>query len=207
MYYGDISDDTFCLLVKQMRPFGVKVIVYSHRTSLHHLESRGVAGYFMGPGDGPSMDRVYMRKGTGATVMQYRHVVTPLVWLEMHASLLHRANLSILTESCAANHLAGDQAALPAYARGKFEVVERDMREVPPHQNACFIQQVKDIATFDRARAAPATPASATVLSADWSQGEHPRLSTLHNQPGRTPPRPDCPVAEWPEGTARSPPP
>ena len=48
-------------------------------------------GYFVDPGDGPSMDRVYITKGTGATVRQYRHVVTPLVCLEMHAALMHCA--------------------------------------------------------------------------------------------------------------------
>ena len=62
LYYGDVTDDTFRLLVQLMRPFGVKVIVYPRRASLHHLEDRGVMGYFMGPGDGPSMDRLYIIK-------------------------------------------------------------------------------------------------------------------------------------------------
>ena len=86
LYYGDVTRDKFCLLVQQMRPFGVQVIIYPRRASLHHFEKRGVMGYFMGPGDGPSMDRVYITKWTGATVRPYRHVVTPLVCLEMHAA-------------------------------------------------------------------------------------------------------------------------
>ena len=162
------------MLVKQMRPFVVQVIVFPPRTSLYHLETRGVKGYFVGPGDGPNMDRVYIRKGTGAIVRQYRHVVTPLVCLEMHATPLHCANLSILTEAGAAAHLAGDQAAITANASGVFGVAERDMKAVRPYQNDPLIQQVKHIATFDRVRAAPPTPAGATILSPDWSQGEHP---------------------------------
>ena len=43
-YYGDVTDDTFRLLVQRMCPFGVQVIAYPRRTSVHHLEERGVMG-------------------------------------------------------------------------------------------------------------------------------------------------------------------
>ena len=43
---------------------------------------------------GPSMDRVYITRQTGATVRQYRHVVTPLVCLEMHAALMHCSGMA-----------------------------------------------------------------------------------------------------------------
>ena len=131
LYYGDVSDYMFRLLVQQMCPFGVQVMVYPRRASLHHLEERGVIGYFMGHGDGPSMDRVYITKGTGATVRQYRHVVTPLVCLEMHAALMHCAadDSEILTEQLQAHHLAGDQARLAPFERGLFEITNRDMNE------------------------------------------------------------------------------
>ena len=56
-------------------------------------------------------------------------------------------------------------------------------------------------------RAAPPIPADATILSADWSEGEHPRLSKMQSQPGRALPSLQFAVAEWPEGTIRSPPP
>ena len=110
LYYGDDTDDMFRLLVQQMRPFGVQVIVYSRRASLQHLQERGIMGYFMGPGDGPSMDRVYISRLTGATVRQYRHVVTPLVCLEMHAALMRRSRLAEtqLPEQVEAEHLDGD---------------------------------------------------------------------------------------------------
>ena len=97
LYYGDVTDDTVCLLVQQMRPFGVQVIVNPRTASLHHVDERGLMGCFMGPGDGPSMDRVYITYPTGATVRQYRHVVTPLVRLEMHAALMHCSGMADAT--------------------------------------------------------------------------------------------------------------
>ena len=110
LYYGDVTDDMFRLLVQQMLPFGVQVIVYPRRASPQHLEERGIMGYFMGLGDGPSMDRVYISKPTGATVRQYRHVVTPLVCLEMHAALMHCSRLAKtqLPEQDEAERLEGD---------------------------------------------------------------------------------------------------
>ena len=58
LYYRDVSEEAFGLLVEEMRPFGVRVVAYPRRDDLKHLEARGVIGFFMGPGDGPSMDRV-----------------------------------------------------------------------------------------------------------------------------------------------------
>ena len=58
-----------------MRPFGVRVVAYPRRDELKYLEARGVVGFFMGPGDGPSMDRVYVKSTTKSTVRQYRHGV------------------------------------------------------------------------------------------------------------------------------------
>ena len=94
LYYGDdVTDDTFRRLVQQMHPFVVQVIVYSRRASPQHLEERGIMGNFMGTGDGPNMDQMYIYRPTGATVRQYRHVVTSLVCLEMHAALVHCSGL------------------------------------------------------------------------------------------------------------------
>ena len=97
----------------------------------------------MGPRDGPSKDRVYITKGKGANVRQNRHVVTPLVCLEIHDALMHCATLDIVTEERKAERLAGDQASLAPYMRGEFDVVDRDLNEVPPYQNDSFIQHVK----------------------------------------------------------------
>ena len=171
-------------------------------------------GYFMGPGDGPSMDRVYITMGTGATVGQYRHAVTPLVCLEMHATLMHCAadNAGVLTEQREAEHLSRDQASLAPFERGLFQVTNRDLNEVPPYQNDEFVQHVKGIATSDHVRAAPPALAGAATVVArgrnvSWTEGEHPRLSNQHNQPGRALRSLDCPRNEWPPGTVRSPPP
>ena len=59
-------------------------------------------------------------------------------------------------------------------------------------------------------RAAPpaqAEPATAPASGRDWTEGEHPKLSKLHNKPGRALTRLDFPYNEWPAGTVRSPPP
>ena len=84
-----MSEEAFGLLVEQMRPFGVRVVAYPRRDDLKHLEARGVIGFFMGPGDGPSMDRVYVKSTTKSTVRQYRHVVTPRVCLEEYLGYPH----------------------------------------------------------------------------------------------------------------------
>ena len=54
LYYGDVSEEAFGLLVEHMTPFGVRVVAYPRRDDLKHLEARGVIGFFMGPGMVPS---------------------------------------------------------------------------------------------------------------------------------------------------------
>ena len=100
-------------------------------------------GYSMGPGDGPSMDRVYITKKTGSTIRRYRHVVTPLVCLEMHAALMHCSGMVdvMLSERAETEQLEGDQARLPRFELGEFTVADRDLNEVPPYQNDAFMSQ------------------------------------------------------------------
>ena len=136
-------------------------------------------GYFMGPGDGPSMDRVCITRQTGATVRQYRHVVTPLVCLEMHAALMHCSGMAdaMLSERAETEQLEGDQAILERFERGVFEVADRDLNEVPPYQNDAFMNHVHDLATIERVQAArPAHEGTATVMAEgrDWTAVEHP---------------------------------
>ena len=71
-----------------MRPFGVQVVVYPRRASLHHLEERGIREILWVLGTVPAWIGSITR-GTGATIRQYRHIVTPLICLEMHAALMH----------------------------------------------------------------------------------------------------------------------
>ena len=212
LYYGDVTDDEFRLLVQQMRPFGVQGIVYPRRASLQHLEERGLMGYFMGPGDGPSMDRVYIIRDTGSTVRQYRHVVTPLVCLEMHAALMHVSGIAkvMLSKEAEAEQLHGDQVRLPRFEQGEFSVAARDMNEVPPYPNDEFRSRVRELAGFDTVRAAQPTDKAATSIRAqgrNWAAGEHPRVNKLHNQPGRTLTAAVRPREDWPAGTVHSPPP
>ena len=100
---------------------------------------------------------------------QYRHVVTPLVFLEMHAALMHCSGMAdaMLSERAETDQLEG----------GVFEVADRDLNEVPPYQNDAFMNHVRDLATFERVRAArPAYERAATVMAQgrDWAAGEHP---------------------------------
>ena len=208
LYYGDVTHDIFCLLVQQMHPFGVQVIVYPRRASLHHVEERGLMGYFMGPWGGPSMDRVYITRPTGATVRQYRPAVTPLVCLEMHAALMHCSGMAdvMLSEQAEAEQIEGDQVRLARFERGVFEVADRDLNEVPCYQNDAFMQQLQQVAAFDHVRAAP-PPAGSSACGRDWTLGEHPSVSKQHNQPGRALTALDRPGEDWPAGIVRSPPP
>ena len=88
-----MSQEAFGLLVDQLRPFGVRVVAYPRRDDLKHLDSRGVIGFLMGTGDGPSMDWVYVKSTTKSTVRQYRHVVTARLCLEEYAMKLHCSEL------------------------------------------------------------------------------------------------------------------
>ena len=195
-----------------MRPFGVQVIVYPRRASLQHLEERGLVGYFMRPGDGPSMDRVYIIRDTSSTARQYRHVVTPLVCLEMHAALMHCTGMAdvTLSEEAEAEQVHGDHVRLPRFEQGEFTIADRDVNEVPPYQNDEFMSRVRERAMFDTLRATQPADKAATSIRAqgrDWASGECPGVSKLHNQRGRTLTATDRLREDWPAGIVRSPPP
>ena len=149
-----------------MRPFGVRALelsrLYPRRHDLKHLEARGVIGFFMGPGDGPSMDRVYVKSTTKSTVRQYRHVVTPRVCLEEYAMKLHCSELHTASDMSDEQVLA-DQEELPDFERGFFEIDARDPDEVLPYTYEPFMEDVKAIATFDTVRAVPPDPTRRTM--------------------------------------------
>ena len=65
VFYRDVTDEQFQQLVSQLKPWGVPVLVYHRRDNMRHLETRGQKGFYMGPGSGPSMDRVFL--GTGGS--------------------------------------------------------------------------------------------------------------------------------------------
>ena len=61
LYYGNVSEEVF----------GVRVVAYPWRDDIKNLEVRGMIGFFMGPGDGPSMDQVFAKSTTKSTTRQY----------------------------------------------------------------------------------------------------------------------------------------
>ena len=48
---------------------------------------RGVQGFYLGPGSGPSMERVFLREPGSGAVKQYRHVLVPPALAQKHAML------------------------------------------------------------------------------------------------------------------------
>ena len=146
MYYADVSEEAFGLPEDQIIPFGARVVAYPRRDDLKHLEARGSIGFFMGPGDGPSMDRLYVKSSTKSPMRQYRHVVTPRVCLEeykLHCSELHTA--SDMPEE----QVLTAQQEVPGCERGLFEVDARDPDEVLPCTDEPLMDRVKAIQTFD----------------------------------------------------------
>ena len=145
-------------------------------------------GHFMGPGAGPSMDRVYINKGAGAPVRQLQHAVMPLVCLEMQSALIYcaSANAEVVTEELEAEHMAGDQASMAPFERGVFEVTDRDVNQVPPYQNNPFIQHVnEEIATFNRvsSRAAPSRLSIQVEQHTQCHTTSHSGMHILHQDP------------------------
>ena len=58
--FRDVTDEQFQQLVNQLKPWGVPVLVYHRRNNMRHLDTRGQKGFYMGPGSGPTMDRVFL---------------------------------------------------------------------------------------------------------------------------------------------------
>ena len=76
-FHRDTSDEYFKQLVGQLKPWGVPVFVYHRRDNMRHLQTRSQKGFCMGPGSGPSMDRVFLKNGGSGTAKQFRHVLVP----------------------------------------------------------------------------------------------------------------------------------
>ena len=62
MFHRDVSNEEFQRLADQLKPWGVPCFVYGRREHMRQLEERGVQGFNMGPGSGPSMERVLLRE-------------------------------------------------------------------------------------------------------------------------------------------------
>ena len=62
-FHRGTSDEYFKQLVGQLKSWGVPVFVYHRRDNMRHLDTRSQKGFYKGPGSGPSMDRVFLKKG------------------------------------------------------------------------------------------------------------------------------------------------
>ena len=86
----------------------------------------------------------------------------------MHAALMQVSGMAdvMLSKEAEAEQLRGDQATLPRFEQGEFEVAVRDMNEVPPYQNDAFMSRVRELASFETVRAAQPADKSATSIRA-----------------------------------------
>ena len=90
-FHRDVTDEYLKQLVGQLKPWGVPVFVYHRRDNMRHLDTRSQKGFYMGPGSGPSMDRVFLKNGGTGAVKQFRHVLVPPALAQQHAVGMHLA--------------------------------------------------------------------------------------------------------------------
>ena len=89
VFHRDVTNEEFRLLSEQLKPWGVPCFVYGRREHMRHLEERGVQGFYLGPGSGPSMERVFLREPGSGAVTKYRHVLVPPALVQKHAIRMH----------------------------------------------------------------------------------------------------------------------
>ena len=183
-FHRDTSDEYFKQLVGQLRRRGVPVFVYHRRDNMRHLDTRSQKGFYMGPGSGPSMDRVFLKHGGTGTVKQFRHVLVPPAFAQQHAM---RMNLAV------------EHYPPPLYEKGThkdermgtvFQVAVRDESEHAAYADEPFMEELADLHMFDSIRAAPPDPkGEAVAVRGDnilWDCGEHPALGHRHNDMSQT---------------------
>ena len=59
------------------------------RDNMRHLDTRSQKGFYMGPGSGLTMDRVFLKNGGAGTVKHFRHVLVPPAFAQQHAMRMH----------------------------------------------------------------------------------------------------------------------
>ena len=84
-FHRDVTDEYFKQLVGQLKPWGVPLFVYHQRDNMRHTETRSQKGFYMGPGSGLSMDRVFLKNGGTGAVKPFRHVRVPPAFAQQHA--------------------------------------------------------------------------------------------------------------------------
>jgi hypothetical protein len=183
-FHRGTSDEYFKQLVGQLKPWGVPVFVYHRRDNMRHLDTRSQKGFYMGPGSGPSMDRVFLKNGGTGTVKQFRHVLVPPAFAQQHAMRMH---------------LAVEHYPPPLYEKGThedermgtvFQVAVRDESEHAAYADEPFMEELAGLDMFDSIRAAPPDPKGEAVAvrgdNVPWDCGEHPALGHRHNDMSQT---------------------
>ena len=114
VFHRDVTDKEFQQLVSQLKPWGVPVFVHHRRDNMRHLVTRSQKGFYMGPGSGPSMDRVFLGAGESRAVKQFRHVLVPPAYAQQHAMRMHLGHQHVPPElyDRADTEAAGDAFAI-----------------------------------------------------------------------------------------------
>ena len=152
---------------------------------MRHLETQSQKGFYMGPGSGPSMDRVFLKNGGTGAVKQFRLVLVPPAFAQQNAMR---------------SHLAAEHYPPAAYERGiheeermgtVFAVAIRDVGEHDEYADEPFMEELAGLDTFDRIRAIPPDPTGEAVAvrgyNVPWDCGEYPALGHRHNDMLHTP--------------------
>ena len=149
---------------------------------MRHLETRFQKGFYIGPGSGPNMDRVFLKRGGTGVVKQFRHV--PPAFAQKHAMRML---------------LAVGHYPPPLYEKGTheeermgnvFRVAMRDEREHDTYDDEPFMEELAGLDMFDSIRAALPDPKGEAVAvrgdNVPWDCGEHPALGHRHNDASQT---------------------
>ena len=161
----------------------------------------------MGPGSGPSMERVFLQEPGSGAIKQYRHVLVPPALVQKHAIRMYMSEVMQRPDR-------NPQYVSRDYEEPgtSFAVHERDVNEQPAHSDEPFMEELTSLDLLDSVRAAPPDPTGVAVAgrgdNVPWDRGEHPALSRSHNSlgdhlrkvhmPGEVSPPPSPPPVEYP---------
>ena len=118
------------------------MFVYHRRDNMRHLETQSQKGFYMGPGSGPSMDRVFLKNGGTGAVKQFRLVLVPPAFAQQNAMR---------------SHLAAEHYPPAAYERGiheeermgtVFAVAIRDVGEHDEYADEPFMEELAGLDTL-----------------------------------------------------------
>ena len=80
-FWADTTLERMQELIEQFRPWGIQVYAYPRNDHLQKLDARAYVGYWVGPGSGPSMQRIYDFSVVGGRIKILRQVIsTPAQW-------------------------------------------------------------------------------------------------------------------------------